>query len=211
MALFSEVFQALPLAAVIDSRVLVVHGGLFQRDGVTLAELEAISRFREPPEEGLMSDLLWSDPQPFPGRGPSKRGVGQSFGPDVTARFLDANGLELLIRSHEVCVVGAGRGAAHSEAAAASVFLLDWTLQWPATLHWTVAVGACNMLGSLHVAEPLRAPIFPMLCPRPHAHTLPPQHGGGIPAHPQWPPHHRLFRAQLLVRTLRGPTPGSRF
>lgn len=49
-----------------------------------------------------MSDLLWSDPQPFPGRGPSKRGVGKSFGPDITAAFLAANNLELLIRSHEV-------------------------------------------------------------------------------------------------------------
>jgi serine/threonine-protein phosphatase 5 len=28
--------------------------------------------------------------------------VGQSFGPDVTARFLEENGLEYLIRSHEV-------------------------------------------------------------------------------------------------------------
>lgn len=42
---------------------------------------------------GLMADLLWSDPQPFPGRSPSKRGIGMSFGPDVTARFLETNGL----------------------------------------------------------------------------------------------------------------------
>jgi hypothetical protein len=49
-----------------------------------------------------MSDVLWSDPQPFPGRGPSKRGVGQSFGPDVTERFLSNNGLQLVVRSHEV-------------------------------------------------------------------------------------------------------------
>ncbi len=49
-----------------------------------------------------MSDLLWSDPQPFLGRGASKRGVGQSFGPDITAAFLQLNGLQLLIRSHEV-------------------------------------------------------------------------------------------------------------
>lgn len=47
---------------------------------------------REPPDEGLMSEILWSDPQPFPGRAPSKRGVGLSFGPDVTANFLDRNG-----------------------------------------------------------------------------------------------------------------------
>ncbi len=38
----------------------------------------------------------------IPGRGPSKRGVGLSFGPDITKRFLDYNGLSLLVRSHEV-------------------------------------------------------------------------------------------------------------
>ena len=40
-----------------------------------------------------MSDMLWSDPQPYPGRGPSKRGVGLSFGADVTKRFLEDNNL----------------------------------------------------------------------------------------------------------------------
>ena len=51
---------------------------------------------------GIMSDILWADPQPFKGRGPSKRGVGLSFGPDVTAQFLADNGLEMVVRSHEV-------------------------------------------------------------------------------------------------------------
>lgn len=37
--------------------------------------------------------MLWSDPQPYPGRGPSKRGVGLSFGADVTKRFLEDNNL----------------------------------------------------------------------------------------------------------------------
>ncbi|CAN0472782.1 unnamed protein product, partial [Hapterophycus canaliculatus] len=49
-----------------------------------------------------MSDLMWSDPQPFAGRSPSKRGVGMAFGPDVTKAFLDGNDLKLLVRSHEV-------------------------------------------------------------------------------------------------------------
>ena len=57
---------------------------------------------REPPEEGLMCELLWSDPQPGVGRAPSKRGVGVAFGADVTQRFLEDNGLQLLVRSHEV-------------------------------------------------------------------------------------------------------------
>lgn len=102
MELFSEVFTWLPLAVCIGKRVLVVHGGLFSTDGVKLDEIAKIDRVREPPESGLMADLMWSDPQPFPGRGPSKRGCGSSFGPDVTAAFLSQNNLDLLIRSHEV-------------------------------------------------------------------------------------------------------------
>jgi len=102
MELFTEVFQWLPLCATINKKVVVMHGGLFQKDGVKLDEIRKVERNMEPPESGLMSDILWSDPQPFPGRGPSKRGVGLSFGPDITKKFLDDNGLELLVRSHEV-------------------------------------------------------------------------------------------------------------
>ena len=49
-----------------------------------------------------MCELLWSDPGPGNGRTPSKRGVGVAFGADVTQRFLKDNGLDLLVRSHEV-------------------------------------------------------------------------------------------------------------
>ncbi|XP_050381256.1 serine/threonine-protein phosphatase 5 isoform X1 [Argentina anserina] len=100
--LFAEVFCCLPLAHVINGKVFVVHGGLFSVDGVKLSDIRAINRFCEPPEEGLMCELLWSDPQPAPGRGPSKRGVGLSFGGDVTKRFLQDNKLDLVVRSHEV-------------------------------------------------------------------------------------------------------------
>ncbi|KAL2496683.1 Serine/threonine-protein phosphatase 5 [Forsythia ovata] len=100
--LFAEVFCCLPLAHVINEKVFVVHGGLFSVDGVKLSDIREIDRFCEPPEEGLMCELLWSDPQPQLGRGPSKRGVGLSFGADVTKRFLQDNGLDLVVRSHEV-------------------------------------------------------------------------------------------------------------
>lgn len=76
--------------------------GLFSRDDVTLDELRKINRFRQPGSKGLMTELLWSDPQPELGRAPSKRGVGLQFGPDVTETFLNLNNLSMIIRSHEV-------------------------------------------------------------------------------------------------------------
>jgi serine/threonine-protein phosphatase 5 len=100
--LFLEVFCHLPLAATIENKVFVTHGGLPVREGVTLDEIRSIPRGCEPSDTGLMSDLLWSDPQPFPGKSPSKRGIGFAFGPDITEAFLHHNNLSLLVRSHEV-------------------------------------------------------------------------------------------------------------
>jgi len=47
---------------------MVCHGGLFSNDGVKLSDIKAINRFKEPPESGLMTDLLWSDPIKEKGR-----------------------------------------------------------------------------------------------------------------------------------------------
>eukprot|EP00911_Craspedida_sp_UC1_P000599 UC1_evm1s457 len=100
--LFTSVYNWLPLGHVIHNKVMVVHGGLFSRDDVTLDELRKIKRDCQPPDTGLMCEMLWADPQHQMGRSPSKRGVGLQFGPDVTEAFLKHNNLELLIRSHEV-------------------------------------------------------------------------------------------------------------
>lgn len=101
-ALFSEVFEWLPLAQCINGKVLIMHGGLFSEDGVTLDDIRKIERNRQPPDSGPMCDLLWSDPQPQNGRSVSKRGVSCQFGPDVTKSFLERNRLDYIIRSHEV-------------------------------------------------------------------------------------------------------------
>lgn len=100
--LFTEVFNWVPLAHLINNKVLVMHGGLFSDDSVTLEDIRKTDRNRQPPEEGIMCELLWSDPQPQNGRSPSKRGVGIHFGPDVTRHFLERNELDYIIRSHEV-------------------------------------------------------------------------------------------------------------
>ncbi len=100
--LFCDLFCSLPLCHVLNKKVFVTHGGLFSKDNISLDDLRKIDRKREPPESGLMCEILWSDPCKELGRNPSKRGVALSFGPDITKRFLEYNNLELLIRSHEV-------------------------------------------------------------------------------------------------------------
>lgn len=124
-AMFVELFRYLPLFAVINDLVFVVHGGLFNNRKVKLADLDNIVRSdytAQPavpyPEclqgldsEGqwreyyrqLQRDALWSDPVVEPGLVENKRGSGVFFGPDVTKEFLDSNHLSMLIRSHE-CV-----------------------------------------------------------------------------------------------------------
>jgi serine/threonine-protein phosphatase 5 len=99
---FREVFCWLPLGHIIKDKAFVVHGGLFSSDDVTVEDLQKFNRNREPPDEGYMCEMLWSDPQAPLGRAPSKRGVAIQFGPDITKAFLERNNLELVIRSHEV-------------------------------------------------------------------------------------------------------------
>lgn len=119
--LFAHTFTTLPLATLVSAtqppakkqdvilspdgfkRYFVTHGGLFSKDGITLDEIRAIKRIgRQPGTEGLMCELLWTDPQEEPGWGPSKRGVGIAFGPDVTRRWCDLNKVAGIMRSHEV-------------------------------------------------------------------------------------------------------------
>lgn len=46
--MFCEMFRHLPVCSVIHDKVLVIHGGLFHREGVALADLEeaSVSFFR---------------------------------------------------------------------------------------------------------------------------------------------------------------------
>ncbi|RKF78870.1 Serine/threonine-protein phosphatase T [Golovinomyces cichoracearum] len=106
--LFSESFSALPLATLVGKKYLVLHGGLFSDDKITLDDIRKLNRHnqRQPGQSGLMMEMLWTDPQTNLGRGPSKRGVGMQFGPDVTKRFCENNGLKAIIRSHEVRMEG---------------------------------------------------------------------------------------------------------
>ncbi|ORX34306.1 putative phospho protein phosphatase [Kockovaella imperatae] len=125
--LFAEVFTSLPLATLVTAsqtptsttgpnvpsplilsnglkRYFIVHGGPpCSKDGVSLDEIEKIQRLgQQPGQSGLMCEMLWTDPQPQPGRGPSKRGVGLGFGPDITRKWCEDTSVTAVIRSHEV-------------------------------------------------------------------------------------------------------------
>lgn len=99
-AMMNKVFNALPLAHVIQDKIFVVHGGLPKKEDFVLADINAIDRFRDPPNGTLFSQLLWSDPKQTCGISPSHRGEGILFGPDVTESFLARNDLQMIIRSH---------------------------------------------------------------------------------------------------------------
>ncbi|XP_022848633.1 serine/threonine-protein phosphatase 5-like isoform X3 [Olea europaea var. sylvestris] len=78
------------------------NGDFVDRGSFSVEVILTLFAFKCMSPSGLMCELLWSDPQPQLGRGPSKRGVGLSFGADVTKRFLQDNSLDLVVRSHEV-------------------------------------------------------------------------------------------------------------
>lgn len=107
---FSESFGSLPYCTLINKEYLVMHGGLFSEEDITIDDIKKINRFKnsngnnkhQPPKKGIEMELLWTDPQDEDGLSPSKRGIGMQFGPDITERFCKKNGLKAVIRSHEV-------------------------------------------------------------------------------------------------------------
>jgi diadenosine tetraphosphatase ApaH/serine/threonine PP2A family protein phosphatase len=124
-SMFMEVFQQIPLCAVINEAIFIVHGGLFHKEETLLSEIESIRRddftLLDMPEGGesivpvdkntnnaeymkqLQRDMLWSDPRPDNGIQASARGAGIQFGADVVRKFLELNNMKMMIRSHE-CV-----------------------------------------------------------------------------------------------------------
>lgn len=103
---FCEVFNQLPIAFVINGDTFVCHGGIPIEPDVTLKDIEAIDRIHDRTPNGLMQQLLWSDPSPAQGHRPSIRGCAFQFGPDITHDFLVRNGLKKVIRSHEFKTTG---------------------------------------------------------------------------------------------------------
>ena len=104
---FVDLFNCLPIAACIDDKIFLVHGGL-SPELKTIDEIKKIMRPTDVPEEGLLCDLLWSDPDPNNGKdwGPNDRGVSVTFNESVLGKFLENNDLDLFCRAHQVVEEG---------------------------------------------------------------------------------------------------------
>lgn len=100
--IFTECFNCLPVAALVDDKILCMHGGL-SPDLMNLEQIRKINRPTDVPDTGLLCDLLWSDPdKDVSGWGENERGVSYVFGSDVVKAFLKKHDLDLICRAHQV-------------------------------------------------------------------------------------------------------------
>lgn len=110
-------FDCLPLCCVVDNRFFCVHGGL-SPELKSIADINALHRFREPPSSGPMCDLLWADPlderecaaagcQSKPKFVPNTtRGCSYVYNHEAAVAFLEANRMLTLVRGHEAQAEG---------------------------------------------------------------------------------------------------------
>jgi len=99
---FTECFNCLPVAAIIDEKILCMHGGL-SPELTNLDQIQRIMRPTEVPDTGLLCDLLWSDPdKDVQGWAENERGVSYIFGNEIVSAFLKKHELDLICRAHQV-------------------------------------------------------------------------------------------------------------
>jgi len=121
----NTVFDYLPLAAVIDGKILCLHGGI----GSSVNTIDDIRRLPRPldvihevstPEQQMVVDILWSDPTENDEetgvhvntiRDPGSTGSITRYGPDRVEQFLKQNNLKMIIRGHECVMDGFERFA----------------------------------------------------------------------------------------------------
>ena len=99
---FTDMFNWLPIAALIDDKIFCVHGGL-SPDLENIEQLYDIIRPTDVPNSGLLCDILWSDPSTeVDDWGQNERGISYIYSLSVIKKFLEQNNLDLICRAHQV-------------------------------------------------------------------------------------------------------------
>ena len=98
---FNDLFDYLPIAALIEGKIFCVHGGLSPLIS-TVDQIRLINRKQEIPHEGAFCDLMWSDPDDIEAWVISTRGAGYIFGWKVVNEFNRINDLNLICRAHQL-------------------------------------------------------------------------------------------------------------
>lgn len=100
--IFTDCFNCLPVAAIIEAKIFCCHGGL-SPDLHSIDDIRQIQRPVDVPDYGLLCDLLWSDPSKhITGWGKNDRGLSFVFGEAVVKEFLRKYDFDLLVRAHQV-------------------------------------------------------------------------------------------------------------
>ncbi|KAI0031151.1 phosphoprotein phosphatase PPZ [Vararia minispora EC-137] len=99
---FIDVFNCLPIAAIVASKIFCVHGGL-SPSLQSMDDIKALQRPTDVPDYGLLNDLLWSDPSDTAmDWEDNERGVSYCFGKSVINEFLVRYDIDLICRAHMV-------------------------------------------------------------------------------------------------------------
>ncbi|CCK72902.1 protein-serine/threonine phosphatase KNAG_0M00490 [Huiozyma naganishii CBS 8797] len=99
---FVDVFNCLPIAAVIQDKIFCVHGGISPELN-NLKQITNVARPTDIPENGLVTDLLWSDPdQSVANWTENDRGVSYTFSKKNVLDFCSKFKFDLIIRGHMV-------------------------------------------------------------------------------------------------------------
>ena len=105
---FCNLFNILPITALISEKILCMHGGL-SKDLTNINQLKSIKRPTEIPEKGLLCDLVWSDPDNLKSKDfveNKERGISVCFSEKVVEEFTKKNNLDLICRAHQVVEEG---------------------------------------------------------------------------------------------------------
>ena len=104
--IFCDVFNCLPVVAIIEDKVFCVHGGISPYLN-SLDQIRNLQRPCEVPEEGILCDLLWADPDAEAETWEENdRGTSYVFGDQPLETFLEKFNLSLVVRGHQAVMCG---------------------------------------------------------------------------------------------------------